>query len=128
MLPIQRMPRRSTLWGAAFLSLVPLHVTAQVQTTVAPSLPSLTPEDKSPNDPEAIYCRPPQAQTESRMLGPRVCKKNKEWENVCVVANSVVSNRQARAATRTFLKSRLGVELTESEQRNLSDQAARKAA
>jgi|KBSSwiStaDraftv2_1062776.scaffolds.fasta_scaffold3522193_2 hypothetical protein len=80
MLPIQRMPRRSTLWGAAFLSLVPLHVTAQVQTTVAPSLPSLTPEDKSPNDPEAIYCRPPQAQTESRMLGPRVCKKNKEWD------------------------------------------------
>jgi len=80
MLPIQRMPRRSTLWGAAFLSLVPLHVTAQIQTTVAPSLPSLTPQDKSPNDPEAIYCRPPQAQTESRMLGPRVCKKNKEWD------------------------------------------------
>lgn len=46
-------------------------------------------------------------------------KKNSEWEGVCMVANSVVSNRQARAATKAFLKSKLGLSVTEAEQRML---------
>lgn len=50
-------------------------------------------------------------------------KKNPEWENICIVANSVVSNRQARAATKAFIKSKLGLNLTEGEQRSL-DRAA----
>jgi DNA sulfur modification protein DndB len=51
-------------------------------------------------------------------------KKNKEWENVCISANSVISNRQARAATKAFLKSKLGLALSESEQRSLASAAA----
>src|SRR5882762_6883731 len=31
-------------------------------------------------------------------------KKNREWEKVCMVANSVVANRQARVATKAYLK------------------------
>jgi DNA sulfur modification protein DndB len=50
-------------------------------------------------------------------------KKNPEWENICIVANSVVSNRQARAATKAFIKSKLGLSLTDGEQRSL-DRAA----
>ncbi len=46
-------------------------------------------------------------------------KKNPEWENVCIVANSVVSNRQARAATKAFIKRKLKMELTDSETRSL---------
>lgn len=46
-------------------------------------------------------------------------KKNKDWENVCIVANSVVSNRQARAATKAYVKQKLGMELTDSEKRSL---------
>lgn len=46
-------------------------------------------------------------------------KKNKEWENVCIVSNSVASNRQARAATKAFIKAKLGIGLTEAEQRSL---------
>lgn len=46
-------------------------------------------------------------------------KKNPEWEGVCMVANSVVSNRQARAATKAFLKSKLGLSVTDAEQRML---------
>lgn len=46
-------------------------------------------------------------------------KKNPEWENICIVANSVVSNRQARAATKAFIKSKLGIDLTDGEQRSL---------
>ena len=46
-------------------------------------------------------------------------KKNPEWENVCIVSNSVVSNRQARAATKAFIKAKLGLALTESETKSL---------
>jgi hypothetical protein len=80
MLPSRHLLRRSTLWGAAFLLLLPRPATAQLSTTVSPVLPSLGEVDKDTHDPDAIYCRPPQAQTESRMLGPRVCKKNREWD------------------------------------------------
>jgi hypothetical protein len=48
-------------------------------------------------------------------------KKNAEWDNICIVANSVVSNRQARAATKAFIKSKLGVDLTDAEKRLLSE-------
>ena len=47
-------------------------------------------------------------------------KKNPEWQNICIVANSVVSNRQARAATKAFIKNKLGMELTEGEKRALT--------
>lgn len=50
-------------------------------------------------------------------------KKNVDWENVCIVANSVVSNRQARAATKAYIKNKLGMDLTEGEQRSV-DKAA----
>ena len=46
-------------------------------------------------------------------------KKNPEWENVCIVSNSVVSNRQARAATKAFIKAKMGLALTDGEQRSL---------
>jgi DNA sulfur modification protein DndB len=51
-------------------------------------------------------------------------KKNPEWENVCIIANSVVSNRQARAATKAFIKAKLGLGLTDGEQRSLERAAA----
>jgi DNA sulfur modification protein DndB len=46
-------------------------------------------------------------------------KQNKDWENVCIIANSVVSNRQARAATKAYIKNKLGLELTDSEKRSV---------
>lgn len=46
-------------------------------------------------------------------------KDNLDWENVCIIANSVVSNRQARVATRAYLKNKLGLELTDVEKRAL---------
>lgn len=47
-------------------------------------------------------------------------KVNADWENVCIVANSVVSNRQARLATKAYLKRKLGLDLTEPEKRALT--------
>lgn len=51
-------------------------------------------------------------------------KKNPEWENVCIVANSVVSNRQARLATKAYLKQRLGLDLNEAEERSVARSVA----
>ena len=39
-------------------------------------------------------------------------KVNPEWENVCITAGSVLSNRQARVATLAVLKGKAGVGLT----------------
>jgi len=44
-------------------------------------------------------------------------KANADWEGVNIVANSVVSNRQARAATKAYIKSHLGMQLTDTEQK-----------
>lgn len=51
-------------------------------------------------------------------------KKNPDWENVCIIANSVISNRQARAATKAYIKAKLSMELTESEQRSIEKKVA----
>ncbi len=48
-------------------------------------------------------------------------KKNPDWENVCIIANSVVSNRQARLATKAYVKLRLGLKLTDAETRVLPE-------
>jgi DNA sulfur modification protein DndB len=55
-------------------------------------------------------------------------KKNPDWDSVCLVAGSVVSNRQARQATKAYIKSRMGLELTETEQRSLPKHVRRKLA
>ncbi|MCY4376717.1 MAG: DNA sulfur modification protein DndB [Spirochaetaceae bacterium] len=54
-------------------------------------------------------------------------KSNADWENICIVANSVVSNRQARLATQAYLKRRLGVDLTKAEHRALPEEAPQPA-
>lgn len=46
-------------------------------------------------------------------------KQNSDWDGICIVANSVVSNRQARAATKAYIKRHLELELTEPEKRAL---------
>lgn len=48
-------------------------------------------------------------------------KKNTDWENVCIIANSVVSNRQARQATKAYIKVRLGLKMTDAETRALPE-------
>lgn len=44
-----------------------------------------------------------------KSVGNRV---NPEWENVCITAGSVLSNRQARVATLAVLKDKVGLELS----------------
>jgi len=51
-------------------------------------------------------------------------KRNPDWQNVCVVANSVVSNRQSRGATKAYIKRQLGLSLTDAEVHVLDGRAA----
>ena len=46
---------------------------------------------------------------------------NPLWDNVCIVAASVVSNRQARMATQAVLKYLLDLELSKQEAQIMSD-------
>jgi hypothetical protein len=61
---------------------------AQLHTTISPALPSLNTGDaaqagdKSPASAEAIYCRPPQDQTDSRLKGPKVCLTVRKWKEL----------------------------------------------
>jgi hypothetical protein len=71
--------------SALVLFLLPLSAWAQEQTVVTPSLPSLTTGDtaeKSASDPDATYCRRPEPQSDSRLLGPRVCMTNRQWDKL----------------------------------------------
>jgi hypothetical protein len=62
---------------------IPLSVQAQVQTTIAqPSLPSLGTDQKSADDADATYCRPPQHRTDSMLMGPKVCMTNRQWNDL----------------------------------------------
>jgi DNA sulfur modification protein DndB len=47
-------------------------------------------------------------------------KSNPEWEGVVVVAGSVASNRQARQATKAYVKRKLGLPLSDAEAKSLT--------
>lgn len=55
-------------------------------------------------------------------------KKSPEWQNVCIIANSVVSNRQARQATKAYIKRQLALPLSDAETRLLDGAKATVAA
>jgi hypothetical protein len=65
---------------ALALLLLSVPALAQVQTTLTPAAPGLPQVEKSPDDPDANYCRPPQKQSDSRLPGPKVCMTNRQWD------------------------------------------------
>ncbi len=66
---------------ALLTSLMPSPVAfAQVTGVIVPTLPSLG--DDVGKDPNAIYCRPPQAQSDSRLPGPKTCRTNRVWDEL----------------------------------------------
>jgi hypothetical protein len=64
------------------LLLLASPASAQVTTVIVPTLPSLGAEDKDAKDPNAIYCRPPQDLTDSRLLGPKTGRTKREWDRL----------------------------------------------
>jgi hypothetical protein len=67
------------LLSAAFLlCALPAWAQQPITTTVMP-LPQLLPEEETQGE---IYCRPPQAKTDSRLPGPKVCKPVAFWKKL----------------------------------------------
>jgi hypothetical protein len=67
------------------LIFLPLPALAQAQSNVSPALPSLTSGgagEKNTSDADAIYCRPPQQLQGQRIYGPRVCKPQRQWDDL----------------------------------------------
>lgn len=54
-------------------------------------------------------------------------KVNPVWDNVCITAGSVVSNRQARAETLSVLKQLIGVQPTVAREENKTTKKAARA-
>ena len=66
----------------ALVTLLPASpISAQVTSVIVPTLPSLGSEEDA-KDPNAIYCRPPQDQTDSRLPGPKTCRTNRTWDEL----------------------------------------------
>jgi hypothetical protein len=66
-------------WGLLQSTLA--HAQSEV-TVLKPVLPSLSEGDKAPDDSDSLYCRPPQKQSYSRLLGPKVCLTNRQWADL----------------------------------------------
>jgi len=88
----------------AFAVLLAPPALAQVTSVITPSLPSLGDEGKDPHDPNAIYCRPPMDQSDSRLVGPKTCRTNREWDrlhaeglDIGADGKSVVASEKYRA-------------------------------
>jgi hypothetical protein len=75
------MIRTSILALLTSLMLSPI-ASAQVTSVITPVLPSLGDQGKDAKDPDAIYCRPPQAQSDSRLPGPKTCRTNRVWDEL----------------------------------------------
>jgi hypothetical protein len=77
---------------------LPFSARAQLQTSVAPTLPSLGPQDTEKpaeagaGDPDSVYCRPPQRRTDSRLMGPKVCMTNRQWNDLHVGGFDIDAN------------------------------------
>jgi len=59
-----------------------------------PALAQTAPSAPSPagSSEDGIYCRPPQARNDSRLLGPKICKPIREWNALHAAGFDVDAN------------------------------------
>ena len=96
------------LRGALCFLLLPVPTLAQISTTVSPALPSLGDTEKNSSDPDTIYCRPPQHQTDSRLLGPKVCLPNRQWEKLHAQGLDISADGKHTVASEKYNSLNLG--------------------
>jgi hypothetical protein len=72
------MLRRFTfVWSAVCVSAALAQTPPVIRMTV-PLPPALAEDAPAPE----MVCRPPQPQTDSRLLGPKICKPKKQWDDL----------------------------------------------
>jgi hypothetical protein len=66
------------------MMILPSLALAQAQTGATPpnSTGGETAAHESASGDDAIYCRPPQQRTDSRMMGPKVCMSMGKWKEL----------------------------------------------
>jgi hypothetical protein len=72
---------------------------AQLQMTIKPSLPGLPSDDKAE---EAIYCRPPLPQSDSRLPGPKTCLPQREWDRLHAEGLDVGADGKSSVASEKY--------------------------
>ena len=100
-MPVFRHMRRrfTAMWGAVCL-LAAQPALAQLETKVVPGLPSLGQDDVQDGGP--ITCRPPQPQTDSRLMGPKVCKPQREWDKLHAQGLDISADGKSVVASEKF--------------------------
>jgi hypothetical protein len=80
----RHMLRRSTVWSAVCVLLLPQTALAQPQVTVVKPVISLPdqPQDDVRQDAGPMVCRDGQKQSDSRLIGPKVCRTQRQWDNL----------------------------------------------
>jgi hypothetical protein len=69
--------------GLLLLISLPLPALAQLQSTIAPpTLPNLGTDHGGTSDADAVICRSPQQLQGQRIYGPRVCKPQRQWDDL----------------------------------------------
>ena len=101
----RHMLRRSTLWGAVCIFLIQSAL-AQLQTTVTPALPSLPSDSPSQSqvtqDTSPTVCRPPPRQSDSRLLGPKVCRTQQQWDELHAKGLDIGADGKSIVATEKY--------------------------
>jgi hypothetical protein len=64
------------------LVFLPLPALAQVRSTIAVPNLNVQNDQASPTGPDAVYCRPPQQLPGQRLYWPKVCKPQREWDDI----------------------------------------------
>jgi hypothetical protein len=75
--------RRSILlWGAVCVFALPVFAQTPPTAHFTVKMPDLPGEAAVDADTSAIVCRPPQPQSDSRLLGPKVCRTQRQWDEL----------------------------------------------
>ena len=99
------MLRRSVmLWGAGCVFAPPVFAQTPPTAHFTVKMPDLPGEAAVDADTSSIICRPPQSQSDSRLLGPKVCKTQRQWDelhsqglDIGADGKSIVASEKARS-------------------------------
>jgi len=67
---------------AMMLLSLPCPASAQAQTSATPPSSAGGGQAAAASGDDAVYCRPPEQRTDSRMMGPRVCMPLGKWKEL----------------------------------------------
>jgi hypothetical protein len=71
-------------------------------TILKPTMPDLPPDPDAMRDGSPKVCRPPQPQTDSRLLGPTVCLSQRQWDDLHAKGLDISADGETTVASEKF--------------------------